>query len=108
MSKWDITQADGSEHYSVGKIAFQDLDGTNKLCFYVLYPITDIYGWGYYVKDDGIERIKISINDADLSAQNNGCLIQTNLDGTSWNSSASNEKKYETIEKAYKAYLQSE
>lgn len=108
MSKWDITMRDGSEDYHIDKISIQDFDGTNKIVFYKNYPIIEngCYGYGYYIKENGLEKINPDIYDNDTAICHEGCLMQTVTNGTVWDYTATDEEKYETIKNAYIKFLE--
>lgn len=106
MDAWDTEVSDSGQKWNIDKVAFYDFDGTGQICFYVLYPITDVYGWGYYVYKDGtIEAIDPDISDHDTKTINSGWQARTRVNGTDWDSTASKKKKRKTLEKAYKYFL---
>lgn len=105
MDRWDVPQKDGSESYTIDKIAFYDFDGTNKICFYILYPITDIYGWGYFISKDGTMSA-ISGGDTERII-NSGWIARTRGSGWNWDSTATAEQKYERLKSAYWRFLES-
>lgn len=107
MSGWDVSQYDSGKNWSINKISFFDFDGTDKLTFYVNYPITDIYGQGYYVYEDSMKAMSFDVYDHEGKTRNSGCVVQNTTNGTDWDSTATDEEKYETIKKAYTKFLQS-
>lgn len=107
MSGWDVSQYDSGKNWSINKISFFDFDGTDKLTFYVNYPITDIYGQGHYVYEDSMKAMSFDVYDHEGKTRNSGCVVQNTTNGTDWDSTATDEEKYETIKKAYTKFLQS-
>lgn len=106
MSGWDLPQYDSGQNWNIHKISFFDFDGTNKLTFYVNYPITDVYGHGYYVYTDRMTTMSIGVYDHDERTRNSGWITRNTVDGIDWDSSATDEEKYETIKEAYIHFLQ--
>lgn len=106
MSRWDTTHYDSGKDHYINKISFQDFDGTNKISFYKNYPVGGYCGSGYYINDDGLEFIDPDIYDNDTTVRHRGCLMQTVLNGTDWNYTATDEEKYEIIKSAYIKFLE--
>ncbi|MGN1434010.1 MAG: hypothetical protein ACI4XI_09955 [Ruminococcus sp.] len=106
MTSWDISKYDSGKNWNINKISFFDFDGTEKLTFYVNYPITDVYGHGYYVYSDSMEPISLSIYDHDARIRNRGWISQNTINGIQWDTDATDEEKYEAIKNAYIYFLQ--
>lgn len=107
MSSWDVVAKDGSETYTIDKISFFDFTGNGKVTFFVNYPVAGFYGRGFYIFTDKVEQIQpSSVYDTDTSARLNGCYANNSQTGTNWNTDATDTQKYETIKKAYLAYLE--
>ena len=63
MDGWDVSVTDSAQSFTIDKVAFFDFDGTNNICFYTLYPVTDVYGRGFFVNSDGMTQMKFSVYD---------------------------------------------
>lgn len=104
IDNWDTKIRDGADYYSVDKIAFYDFDGTNRMCFFILYPVTDIYGNGFFIDQDGnmdVMKFDAGSNDKTIFW---GWLSRTRALGINWNSKATKEEKLETLKTAYKNF----
>lgn len=101
MSQWDCSVYDSGEHWRINKIAFYDYDGTNRICFYVNFPITDAYGWGYFVDKDKMTSMNFSVYQTDDKTRNRGWLTRTAISGTEWNSKATKDEKYQKLKDAF-------
>lgn len=106
MKAWDVEVSDSGSTWNIDKVAFYDFDGSGKMCFYVLYPITDLYGWGYYINEDGtMEDIDPDVYETDIKTINSGWRARTRAEGTDWDSSATKKQKKNILRKAYKYFL---
>ncbi|MEE3428517.1 MAG: hypothetical protein VZQ55_06085 [Ruminococcus sp.] len=106
MKAWDVKVSDSGSTWNIDKVAFYDFDGSGKMCFYVLYPITDLYGWGYYINEDGtMEDIDPDVYETDIKTINSGWRARTRAEGTDWDSSATKKQKKNILRKAYKYFL---
>lgn len=106
MKAWDVEVSDSGSTWNIDKVAFYDFDGNGKMCFYVLYPITDLYGWGYYINEDGtMEDIDPDVYETDIKTLNSGWRARTRADGIDWDSSATKKQKKNILRKAYKYFL---
>ena len=114
IKKWDVTVRDGSEDISINKISFNKVElsdmGVSGVGFFVNYPI----GW-YYVSciiidssNKKIERLDINKLSTNEKTYIDGYFMQTSINGIDWDSNATDEQKYSTLEEAYKKYLESE
>ena len=101
MDGWDVSVTDSAQSFTIDKVAFFDFDGTNNICFYTLYPVTDVYGRGFFVNSDGMTQMKFSVYDTDEKTRSMGWVAQTRANGTNWNSNASSEEKYQMLKDAY-------
>ncbi len=101
LDAWDVSTYNSGQDWNIDKIAFFDFDGSNNICFYTLYPVTDVYGRGFFVSSQGMEQMDFSIYDHDERIRHQGWLARTRVEGIDWNSSASNEQKYETLKQAF-------
>lgn len=106
MDQWDTTHYDSGEDHNINKIAFYDFAYEGKISFYKNYPVAGYCGSGYYVHDNTMEFIEFSVYDVDSERWHDGNLMNTSVSGTDWNSSATDEQKYETLKTAYLAYLE--
>ena len=101
IDNWDKKVKDSSETFSIDKIAFYDIDGTNRMCFYVHYPITDIYGKGFFIDTNGnmnVMKFDLSSNDNTI---NQGWIVRTRATGMNWDSDAYPAAKLQTLKEAY-------
>ena len=106
MKAWDVEVSDSGSTWNIDKVAFYDFDGSGKMCFYVLYPITDLYGWGYYINEDGtMEDIDPDVYETDIKTINSGWRARTRAEGIDWDSSATKKQKKNILRKAYKYFL---
>lgn len=106
MKAWDVEVSDSGSTWNIDKVAFYDFDGNGKMCFYVLYPITDLYGWGYYINEDGtMEDIDPDVYETDIKTINSGWRARTRAEGIDWDSSATKKQKKNILRKAYKYFL---
>ena len=101
VDSWDIPTNNSGQDWTIDKIAFFDFDGSNNICFYTLYPVTDVYGRGFFVDSEGMSQMKFSVYDTDEKTRSMGWVAQTRANGTNWNSDVSYEEKYETLKNAY-------
>ena len=101
MDSWDVSVTDSAQNFTIDKVAFFDFDGTNNICFYTLYPVTDVYGRGFFVDSEGMTQMKFSVYDTDEKTRSMGWVAQTRANGTNWNSNASSEEKYQMLKEAY-------
>lgn len=101
MDGWDVSVNDSAQSFTIDKVAFFDFDGTNNICFYTLYPVTDVYGRGFFVDSEGMRQMKFSVYDTDEKTRSMGWVAQTRANGTNWNSNASSEEKYQMLKDAY-------
>lgn len=108
MEDWDDIIQNSGQSWTVDKIAFYDFDGTNNLCFYALYPVTDIYGSGYFVDAEGMYTMDFSVYETEEKTRSSGWFSQTRVNGTDWNHDATDEQKYEILKQAYLKYKESE
>lgn len=108
LETWDDTTVNSGQNWTVDKIAFYDFDGTNNICFYALYPVTDIYGNGYFVDANGMYPMNFSVYQTDEKSRSSGWFSQTRVNGTDWNHEASDEEKYEILKEAYLKFKESE
>lgn len=106
MDQWDSTHYDSGENHHIDKISFQDFDGTHKICFYINYPIAGGCGAGYLIEDGTLTGISPDIYDNDSTTRHQGCMMQTVINGTDWDYTATDEEKYEIIKNAYIYFLQ--
>ncbi len=106
MKAWDVEVSDSGSTWNIDKVAFYDFDGNGKMCFYVLYPITDLYGWGYYINEDGtMEDIDPDVYETNIKTINSGWRARTRAEGIDWDSSATKKQKKNILRKAYKYFL---
>ena len=101
IDDWDVKIRNSNQDWTIDKVAFYDYDGTNKICFYTLYPVTDVYGRGFYVSSDGMKQIKFGVYETDEQTRSWGWVARTRGSGYDWNSNASKEQKYEMLKEAY-------
>ena len=101
LDSWDVTFTNSAQTYTIDKVAFFDFDGTNNICFYTLYPITDVYGRGFFVNTEEMSQMKFGVYDTDEKTRSWGWIAQTRANGTVWNSNASSEEKYQKLKDAY-------
>ena len=101
IDSWDVKINNSNQDWTIDKVAFYDFDGTNNICFYTLYPVTDIYGRGFYVSSEGMEQMKFTVYQTDEKSRDWGWVAKTRAKGYDWNSNASKEQKYEMLKAAY-------
>ena len=104
IEHWDVSVFNSGQNWTVDKIAFYDFDGTNNLCFYKLYPVTDIYGTGYFVDKDGMHDMQFSVYDTNEKSRSMGWAARTRATGLDWNSNATKEEKYKVLKDAFLYY----
>ena len=101
IDSWDVSINNSNQDWTIDKVAFFDFDGNDNICFYTLYPVTDVYGRGFFVDGESMSQMKFSVYDTDEKSRSMGWIAQTRANGTDWNSNASSEEKYQTLKDAY-------
>ncbi len=106
MKEWEKKTKDGSEWFDIKKVAFFDFDGTGKMTFYVSYYPDFLSGRGFYINSDGtLSSISFGVYPSDDKTRHESCLAGVAGYGTSWNVSATEEQKYQSLKSAYNVYL---
>ncbi len=104
LEQWDYSIKNSGQTWTINKIAFYDFDGTNNICFYTLYPVTDIYGWGYFVDKSSMYSMDFGVYETDKITISRGWVARTSANGISWDSTAGKEDKYEKLKEAFIYY----
>lgn len=107
MSQWDCSTYDSGENHYINKIAFYDFQNQDEVVFFKNYPIAGYCGSGYYVSENGLERISYSVYDTDIQSLHTTLLARTSYDGCEWDHYASDGEKYQMIVDAYLKYINS-
>lgn len=119
LDDWDYSISKGGNSLSIQRISFYEFEPGGDMCFYATWSTPteqqdlgyakyygNVYSAGYFIYDNEIERIgDFSVYEHEKTTRHEGYLVRVSSIGSPWNTSASDDAKYDMIVSAYLDYL---